>query len=49
MVVGGDLSKNMEECVLNNGQFTCTSLSAALNDYAFDPIVFLVGDKYASC
>ena len=49
MVVGGDLSKNMEECVLNNGQFTCTSLSVALYDYSLDPILFLVSDEYANC
>ena len=52
MVVGGEffeVSMNMEECVLKSGQFTCTSLSAALYDYSFDPILFLVSDEYANC
>ena len=49
MVVGGEKYTNIEECVLKSGQFTCTSLSAALNDYALDPILFLVSDKFANC
>ena len=49
-MVGGELNMNIEECVLKSGKFNCTSLSAALYDYAFDPILFLVSDEYnANC
>ena len=49
MIMGGRGIRKNEECLLSNGEFSCTELSSSLNDYVYTPMLFLVDESYGNC
>ena len=49
MIMGGRGIRKNEECLLTNGEFSCTELSSSLNDYVYTPMLFLVDESYGNC
>ena len=49
IVVGGHSSQNIEECLLDNGEFSCTEVQTWFINYYIYPILYLVDENYTNC
>lgn len=49
IVVGGQYTKPVEFCELENDRFFCTSQALTLKDFDYYPLLFAVSDDYNRC